>query len=458
MCKLVHKGVNLNDVVAQTGLSATTIRRRLALNDLCKEAKAALTKGTITLSQAEALTLGSDEAQRDIVEEIESGDEFSVEGIRTVLLDNRPTVACAIFPVENYHGTVTTDLFAEAETSYFDDVEEFWTLQRGAVAALKEHHEASAAWVDVTEGWHVPEWKYRKARKNQKSGVLINLAPSGRVEIREGLLRPKIEKETAEALLENPVAPAKVKAAYPKSLCAYIAHHKAAAVAEILLSSPRAAQEVMIVRSLKEFRPHESFKALASVPDPQGAYRVLEGQARQFAERFGFVIEEGESVWDSFPPAFTDELTLYETVRGFSDHDLAELQILLTSLSFGQENCERLDGRDSLFNRVARDLNVDMKNHWRPDAAFFGKRNRDQLVSIAIECGYAEGTGQVSSYKKTDLVNCLVRHFQNAKAAAEPTPAQIKAQQWLPEAMLFPAVDVDAPAAMDVDEGEEDVE
>lgn len=402
--------------------------------------------------------MGSDEAQRDIVKDIESGDEFSVEGIRTVLLDNRPTLALAIFPVEQYTGTITTDLFAEDETSYFDDAEQFFALQKDAVEELKKHHEESAAWVDVTEGWHVPEWKYRKARKNQKSGVLINLAPSGRVEIREGLLRPKIEKETAEAIAENPAAPVKVKAAYPKSLCACIAHHKAAALAEILLSSPRAAQEVMIVRTLKEFRPHESFRALAKEADPQSAYRVLETQALQFAGRFGFEIEPGESVWDSFPPAFTDELTLYEAVRGFSDHDLAQLQILLTALSFGQEVCDRLDTSDSLFNRVARDLSVDMKNHWRPDAAFFGKRNREQLVSIAIECGYAEGKGQVSSYKKTDLVNCLIRHFQNAKAAAEPTPAQIKAREWLPEAMLFPAVDRDAPAATEVDDDEENVE
>ena len=45
LTKLIHKGVTLDDVVAQTGLSATTIKRRLALNNLCREAKAALTKG-----------------------------------------------------------------------------------------------------------------------------------------------------------------------------------------------------------------------------------------------------------------------------------------------------------------------------------------------------------------------------------------------------------------------------
>jgi ParB family chromosome partitioning protein len=456
LTKLVHKGVTLDDVVAQTGLSATTIKRRLALNSLCKEAKTLLAKGGLTLSQAEALTLGGDEAQRNILEQIENGTEASAEDIKGTLLDDRPTVALAIFPAEQYTGTITTDLFAEDETSYFDDAEQFMALQKEAVAELVKHHEASAAWVEVTQGWHIPEWQYRKARKNQKGGVLINLAPSGRVEIREGLARVRIEKETAKAIAENPAAPVKAKAAYAKPLCGYIAHHKAAALAEILLANPRAAQEVMIVRTLAEFRPHESFKALAKEADPQSAYRVLETQARQFAGRFGFAVEEGESVWDSFPPPFTDELTLYEAVRGFSDHDLAELQTLLTALSFGQENCERLDSGDSLFNRVARDLSVDMRNHWRPDASFLSKRNREQLVSIAVDCGYAEGKGQVSSYKKPDLVNCLIRHFQSAKAAAEPTPAQQKARDWLPEAMLFPAVDADAPAQTENEPDSED--
>jgi len=457
LTKLIHKGTSLDDVVAQTGLSATTIKRRLALNNLCREAKAALTKGLLSLSQAEALTLGSDEAQLRIVEQIAAGGDYSADEIKAALLDDRPTVALAIFPPEKYSGTITTDLFAEDETSYFDDAEQFFALQKEAVEELRKHHEASAAWVDVTGDYRIPDWKYRKARKNQKSGVLINLSPSGAVEVREGLLRPKIEQETAEALLENPIAPVKVKAAYSGPLCRYIAHHKTAAVAEILLASPRTAQEVLIVRTLEEFRLHEAFAALGKEAETQGAYRVLEEQARCFAGKLGFEIEEGESVWDCFPPSFTDELALYEAVRGLSDHDLAGLQTLLAALSFGHGNCDRLDTSDSLFNRVARDLSVDMKNHWRPDAAFFGKRSREQLVGIAKECGYADGNGSLGSYKKAELVSSLVRHFVNAHGTNEPTEAQRKALAWLPEAMLFPAVDANATAA-EVDDDAGDAE
>lgn len=441
LTKLVHKGVTLDDVVAQTGLSASTIKRRMALNSLCGEAKKALTKGELTLSQAEALTLGSDEMQQRILEDIANGGEFDSEGIKATLLDDRPTVALAIFPAEKYSGTITTDLFAEDETSYFDDAEQFFALQREAVAELVKTYEASAAWVEVTNAHSIPEWQYRKARKSQKSGVLINLSPSGRVEVRRNLVKTEMEKKTAEALAENPAAPPKAKAAYSATLCRLIAHHKTLAVAEILLSSPRAAQEVAVLQKLMEYKLHEAVKALAKEAEPQSAYRVLEAQARSFAAKLGFAVEEGESVWDSFPPYHLDELALYEAVRGLSDHDLAGLQTLLAALSFGQENCDRLDAADSLFNRVARDLSVDMRRHWCPDAAFLSKRNREQLVVLAKESGYADAASQLGAYKKADLVNALARYFQSAKAEAEPTEQQIRAREWLPEAMLFPAVD-----------------
>ena len=154
-----------------------------------------------------------------------------------------------------------------------------------------------------------------------------------------------------------------------------------------------------------------------------------------------FDIEADEPVWTQFPPAQRDDLALYEAVRGLSDHELDQLETLMVALVFGQIGCQRLDTEDSLFNRVARDLCINMRNHWRPDRGFFERRAREQLAAIAVDCGYAEGVGRVASYKKADLVNCLIRHFETARAAAEPTPAQQKAREWLPDAMLFPAVD-----------------
>src|SRR5215471_2373647 len=122
--------------------------------------------------------------------------------------------------------------------------------------------------------------------------------------------------------------------------------------------------------------------------------------------------EAAEPVWTQFPPEDSDDLALYEAVRGLSDHDLDQLETLLTALVFGQEICQRLDTGDSLFNRVARDLCIDMRYHWRPDRSFLERRSRDQLAAIAVDCGYTEGAGRVASYKKAELVNSLLWYFE----------------------------------------------
>src|SRR5215472_5241530 len=312
LTKLIHKGTTLEDVAAQTGLSQTTIKRRLALNGLCEETRAALALGIIGVSQAEAMTLASDEVQRNILEEIERGSEYTADDIKATVLDDRPTVALAIFPLEQYSGTITTDLFAEDETSYFDDREEFSRLQKEGVAQLVKHHEASAAWVEVTEDYRLPDWQYREAEEGEQGGVLINLSPTGRVDIRENLVRRDIDRHTAEEIADHPIAPRKVRAAYSSGLCAYIAHHKTAAVQEMLFACPRKAKEVAVVARLEKFRPHETMAALAREAEPQSAYAVLEGQVREFAAKLGFAIVDGEPVWAQFPPKDSDDLTLYE--------------------------------------------------------------------------------------------------------------------------------------------------
>ena len=57
---LIRKGASLDDLAAKTGLSATTIRRRLVLNDLCEEAKAALCAGEIGLAQVPTQSAASE--------------------------------------------------------------------------------------------------------------------------------------------------------------------------------------------------------------------------------------------------------------------------------------------------------------------------------------------------------------------------------------------------------------
>jgi ParB family chromosome partitioning protein len=459
LTRLVKDGEKLDTLIAQTGLSATTIKRRLALNGLCKEAREALESKTITLAQAEALTLGSAESQRDVLDDMEHRHWVDADGIRERLTAQLPCVADAIFPLERYTGTITTDLFAEGDSSFFDDVEQFDELQREAVNTLADHHRASAAWVEVTEDWQISTWPYDKAKEGERSGVLINLSPRGTVEVRENLVR-KASRQTVQTLRDNPIAP-KPKASYATPLRRMLSCHKSMAVQEMLLSAPRVAKELAAVRSFVELETHTCIGTLSREEDPQGAYRILETEAKRFAAKLDLAPEQGDDVWSVFPPCDADDVAIYRSLKNFSDHDLEAFQILLTALSFGQEDCDRFDTKDSLFNVLAQDLNISMRNHWRPDRSFFEKRTRDQLVSLAKECGFAEGRSCLASYKKSELVSGLAKFFADAQSEADPSEAQEKARAWLPEIMLFPAVDpdkVDAPDETDAQDDEADDE
>jgi hypothetical protein len=55
---------------------------------------------------------------------------------------------------------------------------------------------------------------------------------------------------------------------------------------------------------------------------------------------------------------------------------------------------------------------------------------------------------------ESELIGCLLRHFEQGRAAAEPSEAQRKAREWVPEAMLFPAIDPDAAGNSDAGEDE----
>jgi ParB family transcriptional regulator, chromosome partitioning protein len=437
---LLRNGTALGDITAQTGLSAATIKRRLALNSLCAEGKEALAAGQITLALAEALTLGGEAAQRNILEGVQEGYDYEAAEIRDHFTSERPTLAMAIFPLESYTGTLTTDLFGEEDTTYFDDVDQFFELQAQAVGALAASHGEAAAWVEVTRDHSPRTYIYEDAEAGEPGGVVINFAPSGAVEIREGLVKAKMAPETQAQLAKK----AKPKAAYATPLRRYIAHHKTLAVQHALIGNPRKAKEVALTRLLHGLAPHEAFAALAEQPEPQAAYNALEEQAASFAARLGIGAEAKKTGWARLAYARSSITSIYESVIDLSDEELDTLLVLASTMTFGQGRCEEFDTGESFFNSVAQDLQLDMRGYWRPDAAFFNARTSDQLREISRECGHAEGASSLAGYKKSELVNSLLYHFQHAHAADAPSPAQIKAREWLPPVMAFPAVVPDA--------------
>jgi ParB family chromosome partitioning protein len=451
---LLAGGASLEDVAAKAGVSALTVKRRVALASLCDEVKTLVRAGDVSLSVAEALTLGTHDQQRAVIERLEQGWHYDADDIRHILTGEKPSVALAIFPLDRYEGSYTADLFADDASTFFDDVEQFYRLQSEAVEQLADTHRRTAAFVEVVQEAYVPWWQYREAEDGEQGGVVIQFAPSGRVQTREGLVKREVRPSVAEDTSEAPAAP-KPKPEYSGPVIRMVSAHKSLAVMEALLANTRKAKEMAVIGMMQGYDwtgrvhldPHPALAYFAAAEVPPTSYSAIEREAEETAQALGIEADSSpyaaptRGAWEQLLRSRKEPFALYEAVQGLSDTELEQLHLLLTALTFGQGDMDALDEGESLFNRIAADLEVDMRNHWRPDAAFLSRRRKDQLEAIAKECGAVKRMGRLKDYSKKAMVEALVRHFERTKDADEDAPEHDrKGRDWLPGAMHFPAV------------------
>ncbi|PKR48450.1 ParB/RepB/Spo0J family partition protein [Thalassospira marina] len=456
---LLGEGASLEDVAAKAGVSVLTVKRRVALASLCEEAKEKVREGEFTLSAAEALTLGTHEQQRAFVEQLAQGYTYDAEDLRDRLTGEKPALSLAIFPVEQYEGTTTADLFADEDNTFFDDAEQFYRLQSEAVEALAEHHrEAGAAFVEVLTESYAPWWQYREVdtEEGETGGVVIHFKPSGRVEVREGLLHRQVSPSVAEETSEAPNLP-KPQPEYSGPVIRMMSAHKSLAVMEALMANPRKAKEVAVINLLNahdgagrmRLDAHPALAYFAQSESQPTSYLAIEREAQDMMNGLGVEGRQrspydrpARGAWERLLADMKDPCGLYEVVQGFSDAELDQLHLFLTALTFGQGNMDALDSHDSLFNRVAVHLDVAMRDGWKPDEAFLSRRRKDQLETIAKECGAIARMGRMKDYSKAQLVAALARHFERCAEADSTIPEEMRnrANAWLPDAMRFPAV------------------
>ena len=457
MAKLLQTGGTLDDITGKTGLSSKTVKRRLAVATLCSEGKKALRSGTITVNLAEALTLGSREQQRSVLASIESEGPPSAEEVREMFLEQKPTAAMAVFPLEQYQGGITTDLFSDEETTYFDDVDQFLVLQKAAIDALAEERRKTAAWVEVLQVYTVPWWQYEEAKAGEPSGIVIHLHPSGTVEVRDGLARHTVEEEVVEATRETPLAPkpARERSEFNPQLLRYVALQKSAAVQAALLRDPRKAREVATLLLLLgvrlDYGARLSFHPCLLAPEVERgshrSYQEIEACTVELAQRLGMDPGEGPQANGlARLRSASGAHRLYEGLGGLSDGDLDRLMVLLPILCFGQDEQEGLDMGASLFNTVAVSLSMNMREWWTPDSTFLSTLRREQVMAVAAESGALERLQGLNDRSKKDAVDALSQYFAAASGPeAAMTEEGRKAREWLPGIFRFPAVKSLAP-------------
>ena len=452
---LVKDGAEMDTIIAQTGLSLTTIRRRLMLLSLAEDAKTALQEQKITLAQAEALAIGSKEAQNDVLDDIINGYCTSTDEIRETLVGNLPTLSMAKFPKEQYTGTFTQDLLAEEDATYFDDVDQFSELQKQAAENLVAEYAQTHDWAELEEGYSFSRYRFNQAEEGEKGGVIVFLSNAGEITVYEGLVKTKAAASTTKALTAT-----KEKDFYPTPLRRYIGMHKSLAVQAAILGNPRKAKELVVCNKLAKFKAHDCLRyfELEGVRPP--ALETINQGAEALMFDLNIHVTEDEPVWKTLGYFFdADEEKAYDAIQTLTDEQLESILLFLEVCEFGQSMVDRLDTHeDSLFNKIAKDLSVDMRDYWRPDEGFLKRRNKVQLQALMNESGASAKLASAAEYNKGELVKSLTKFFQSAKKAKKPTETDQKANDWLPEAMNFPAIDPDRkePEMADTDEDFED--
>lgn len=443
--KLLRRGANLEDVSVETGVSVQTIKRRVALADLSPEIKAAVRAKTVSLSVAEALTLATPEQQKTWLKDIKRNPNLDARYVRSLLLEQKPSAAIAIFALEKYQGTYTKDLFAEKDATYFDDKEQFFALQREAVETLAEQYRKSVAWVEVSTEHSVSWWQYREAKKKNSSGVVIHFSPTGRVEVRKNLARQKVDPKATNG--KGQAKKLKERAAISKPTYRYANAHKTLAMQMVLMENPRKAKEATAVLLLSgspgaaiSLKAHEALRELARHPRSSNAYELIDTCARKLLSKLGFrrQVNEEAPCWAQLHRAGVDWKQVISGIRSLNGIELDALIALLVILCFGTERMEGVEPEGTFFSGLTKDLVFDMRKVWTPDEIFLNGLRREELVKVASDSGALRKQPKLADSTKSGLVSGLVAYFKRtANPNAELDESDAKGRAWLPACMVI---------------------
>jgi ParB/RepB/Spo0J family partition protein len=123
--EMIAQGRDEESIAIAMGVSSKTVQQRLAIaTKLNYSVKQALGEGKLTLAQAQQLTNASYETQDFILEQIIQGHTWTPEMIKDYLSDQLIPIKNALFPLEQYKGEISNNLFDDEHERCFLDTEQ----------------------------------------------------------------------------------------------------------------------------------------------------------------------------------------------------------------------------------------------------------------------------------------------------------------------------------------------
>jgi len=435
--RLVTQGRSVEDIAVTFGVSEIMVRRALALGNLLPEIREAYRQDEIDPQTIRHLTLASPDKQAEWFRAFTDPESHAPRGhlVKRWLFGAPISTEAALFPLEQYTGSIVTDLFGE--DGYFEDAQAFWDLQNAAIAAKRESLLAEG-WAAVTileTGARFWSWEHVPVTKDEGGHVLIEVFESGEVTIHEGYLTEKAYRQRLRKQAGNesgadesdqPVAPERPE--LTKAAQNYLALHRHAAVRHALLSQPATALRLMLAHVIVgsslwrvEAEPQRAEKeATAASLKVSKAEAAFAEERKDVLSLLGLPEENASVVRNN-----TDDyrlVSLFAALLKLSDEQVMRVLSYIMA--------ETLEAGSGTVDALGAHLNVDMRDYWQPDAAFFDLL-RDKAAINAMLANIAGASIAKANIATTAKVQKkIIRDF----ITGEGRP---KAEGWLPAYMAF---------------------
>ena len=184
------------------GITANSVKRRLALGALIPDVRKAYTNQQIDAASIRVLTMATEQQQAEWIALFNSDDYCPTDQQLKAWLTGGGVIMTdkALFDVADYSGTILTDLFGEH--GQFADVKHFWEAQNAAIAKAVEAYKADG-WKEVIlgeRGHYFPKYNHVYHPKDQGGRVYVEVRDSGEVTYYEGFITDAEAQKIRNAL------------------------------------------------------------------------------------------------------------------------------------------------------------------------------------------------------------------------------------------------------------------
>ena len=344
----------------------------------------------------------------------------------------------ALFDLEDYSGTIISDLFGES--GYFQDPDAFWEHQNTAIAETIENLKAEG-WRDIVvldRGENFLSWEHGKRTQEQSGKVFIASRHDGGVEIHKGYLALADIKKI-DAILGTGDTTEKAVTSKPElsgPLTDYINLHRHAASRASLIGQPQTALRLAVAHMLTsadnwsvDVQPTASRKETIteSVATSKGA-AIFEKERAEVFTLLGLETPKPTYGTDKRITS-NDPIEIFASLMKVDDATVLRALTLAMSMS--------LAAGSRAVEALTHTIAIDMADLWQPDDAFFDLLRDKKVINtlVADIAGKRCADGVLTDTGKTqkEVIRNRMAGIGVSKAASDWRPRwmQIPARHYL---------------------------